>query len=257
MQLSPYSKCPTIFIHPVTAFLFIPSKTDRFFRNPYCTRSNVKTSHLFTRHSPGCVRNQHHQAPCFCCCSVFLPIFPSLSPSFCLGRHPGQIVPCRISLKECWWSALPSLSKCAQVHLSVHCLEMDYQSWNRKKNWGGQKRLGRGRSTYLSSRLSRKFIWNHQIAAVKWKCRVKKQGFNNSFSIPTSLSGTFVLVVTERFAPDSAAASRWQSTWKNMAHWWMHSSSDCKDMTGVSYPSNMYQCLHTHITVPGDHNRNP
>lgn len=64
---------------------------------------------------------------------------PSLSFSFCLGRHPEQIVALRISLKGCWWSTLPILSKCALVHLSVHCLEMDYWSWRSK---GKEKRGG-------------------------------------------------------------------------------------------------------------------
>lgn len=43
----------------------------------------------------------------------------------------------------------------------------------------------------------------------------------------------------------SAAARQWQSTWRYLAHWWMHSSSFCKDMTGVSYHCYVYQYLHT------------
>lgn len=80
--------------------------------------------------------------------SPFPGFFPSLSLSFAfyLGRHPGQIVALRISLKGCWWSTLPSLSKCAQVHLREHCLEMDNWSWRRKGKEGtGEKgRQGKG-----------------------------------------------------------------------------------------------------------------
>lgn len=71
---------------------------------------------------------------------------PTLFPPFCLGRHPGQIVALRISLKGCWWSAPPCPSKCARVHLTVHCLEMDYRSRSAKgKENGGYVRSKRRR----------------------------------------------------------------------------------------------------------------
>lgn len=74
---------------------------------------------------------------------------PTLFPPFCLGGHPGQIVALRILLKGCWWSALPCPSKCARVHLTAHCLEMDYQSRSAK---------GKENGGYVGSKRRRKDV---------------------------------------------------------------------------------------------------
>lgn len=206
-----------------------------------CGERTVSFPPPSTRHSHGCLRNQHlcHQPqPPFFPCSIFLPIsrYHSSSPglslthsfSFYLGRHPGQSVALRISLKGCWWSTLPSLSKCAQVHLSVHCLEMDNWSWTSKEK-SKRERDGRGMIYIFVFQMKEKVDLEslNSFCEVKTLSKNKTKHWTVLFQLLYAYLGHCYMWVSlysdryicSRFLLRSAAPCHWQSTWRYLAHW--------------------------------------
>lgn len=201
---------------------------------------------LSARHSHGCLRNQHlrHQPPPLFFSSLVLPITPyhssspGLSPSLSLylGRHPGQIVPLRISLKGCWWSTLPSLSKCAQVHLSAHCLEMDNWCWRSKGEEGmGEEKEDREREIYIFVFQMKEKVYLESLNSF---CEVKTRSKNKtkhwtqlqyvfsgtllrvSDDVSSLYSDRYIYFILQQHASDSLHEGNW--------HRWMDSLSDCK-----------------------------